>query len=82
MQAHLSMLMHYKPDPVPLDIVLFRSLLDPIEGPHEADLGWSRLVTGNIAVEVLASHHRDLLLASGAPELGKRINRYLQQRRR
>jgi aspartate racemase len=82
MQAHLSMLMHYKPDPVALDIVLFRSLLDPFEGPYEADLGWSRLVTGRIAIEVFGSRHRDLLGASGAPELGKRINRYLQQRRR
>ena len=82
MQAHLSMLMHYKPDPVALDIVLFRSLLDPFEGPYEAELGWSRLVTGRIAVEVLASRHRGLLGASGAPELGKRINHYLQQRRR
>jgi amino acid adenylation domain-containing protein len=80
MQAHLSMLMQSEPKPVPFDVVLFRTSLNPITGPYEPDLGWSPLVEGKIIIEVLPGDHNDLITERGAPALGERMNQYLARR--
>lgn len=82
LQAHLSMLMQSDPTPVPIDVVLFRTSLNPLTGPYEDDLGWSRLIRGRIDVEMMPGEHEDLLAARGAPALGERMNRYLAKRAR
>jgi thioesterase domain-containing protein len=80
LQAHLSMLMESDPTPVPIDIVLFRTAFNPLVGPYESDLGWSRLVSGRILIEDMPGNHNDLIRESGSPGLGQRMNRYLVQR--
>ena len=82
MQAHLSLLMQSKPAPIPVDVVLFRTALNPLTGPYEADLGWSRVVRGQVFIEMMRGRHNDLITEPGAPALGERMNRYLAQRKR
>ena len=40
----------YKPKGYPIDVTLFRTALDPFEGPHEPDLGWGRALRGRIEI--------------------------------
>ena len=61
MQAHLNAAMEFEPRRLPLDLVLLRTALDPFEGPHEPDLGWSRTVTGHVTVATVAGRHHELL---------------------
>ncbi len=80
MQSRLSMLMTYDPKPVSVDVALFRVASDPLEGPHEPDLGWSRLVTGKVSIEIIPGTHRDILGATGALALAQRMNCHLGAR--
>jgi amino acid adenylation domain-containing protein len=82
MQSRLSALMAYDPQPISVDISLFRVASDPFEGPHEPDLGWSRLVNGKISIEIIPGNHRDMLNVIGAPILAKRMNPHLEARNR
>ena len=63
-----------------IDIVLFRVALDPFEGPHEEDLGWSRVTTGTIAIEPLPGIHEDVLTPAGARTLASRLESHLRRR--
>ena len=65
---------------LPIDMVLFRVLLDPFEGPHERELGWQRVTGGKIAVEGLAGTHERVLTPDGSRELASRLEMYLQHR--
>jgi amino acid adenylation domain-containing protein len=80
LQAHLLMLMQSDSTPVPIDIVLFRTAFNPLVGPYESDLGWSRLVSGRIIIENMPGNHNDLIRESGSPGLGRQMNKYLAQR--
>jgi thioesterase domain-containing protein len=79
MQTHLDAVMAHTPKNYPIDLVLFRTHLDPFEGPHEPDLGWSRAVTGSIAVEVLPYLHQELLTREGAPRLVELMRPYISR---
>ena len=80
MQAHLSMLLQSEPKPVPIDAVLFRTSLNPITGPYEPDLGWHRLIRGDITIEMIPGEHNDLIAERGASALGESMNRHLARR--
>ena len=80
MQSRLSMLMAYDPKAIPIDVALFRVASDPFEGPHEPDLGWSRLISGKVSIEIISGSHRDILSAAGAPALAHLISRHLAAR--
>ncbi len=79
MQSHLNAIMNHTPKRYPIDVVLFRTHLDPFEGPHEPDLGWSRAVTGNIAIDTLPCMHHELLTRDGAPRLAALVRPYLDR---
>jgi hypothetical protein len=65
---------------MPIDMVLFRTALDPFEGPHEEELGWRRVTTGRITVEYLPGTHQSLLTAGGSQDLASRLEPYLRCR--
>ena len=65
---------------LPVDIVLFRVVLDPFEGPHERDLGWSRVTTGTVTVEHLPGIHQQVLTPAGARELASSLEPHLKRR--
>jgi aspartate racemase len=80
MQAQLDSIMRYRPTKTPTNIVLFRTQFDPFEGPHEPDLGWSRVVGGAVRIEPLAGRHHEVLTPSGAPRLAAAMTPYLRRR--
>jgi len=80
MQAQLDSFMRYRPKDVPVDLCLFRTEFDPFEGPHEPDLGWSRVVRGSVRIEWLSSRHHEFLTPSGVPQLAASMMPYLQGR--
>jgi aspartate racemase len=79
MQTHLNAIMAHSPKLYPVDLVLFRTHLDPFEGPHEPDLAWSRAVTGKIEIAILPCMHHELLTRDGAPRLAKLMQPYLER---
>jgi amino acid adenylation domain-containing protein len=79
MQSHLNAIMSHTPKRYPIDVVLLRTHLDPFEGPHEPDLGWSRAVTGNIVIDTLPCMHHELLTRDGAPRLAALVRPYLEK---
>ncbi len=80
MQAQLDLIMQYRPKTIPAKLVLFRTELDPFEGPHEPDLGWGRLVRDGVRIEWLAGRHHEVLAPSGASLLAAAITPYLLHR--
>ena len=80
-EDHLQMIQHHQFERMPIDIVLLRTELDPFEGPHEAELGWQRVTSGQIRIEYLSLPHMELLTPEGAPEVADIIQRYLLVRR-
>lgn len=80
MQTHLNTILAYKPRLYPLDLVLFRTHLDPFEGPHEPDLGWSRAVRGRVEIDTLPCQHHELLTREGAPRLAALMLPHLARR--
>jgi hypothetical protein len=64
----------------PIDVVLFRTLVDPFEGPHEPDLAWSRALMGHVVVEHLPGPHEKLLSGDGARSLARVMERHLLNR--
>jgi thioesterase domain-containing protein len=80
MQRYLDAVVEHGFGKLALDLVLFRVPLDPPEGPYEEDLGWSRVTSGSVTVEVVEGRHRDLMTAAGCRELAARFNAYLAQR--
>jgi hypothetical protein len=81
MQAHLDATSAYEPGAQVIDVVLVRTALDPIEGPHEADLGWRRAVRGTVTIVPVPGGHDELLTAQGAPALAQRLEPFLLGRR-
>ncbi len=79
MQARLDAILWYKPKGYPIDVTLFRTALDPFEGPHEPDLGWGRALRGRIEIVPIPGRHIEVLSAKGAAplarELGRRVPR-------
>jgi hypothetical protein len=65
---------------MPVDLVLFRTPLDPFEGPHEHDLGWRHVTTGRVIVEPVQGTHISVMTAAGCQELARRFEPYLMQR--
>ena len=80
MQSHLDTILAYRPRLYPLDVVLFRTHLDPFEGPHEPDLGWSRAVSGSVEIDTLPCQHHELLTREGAPRLAALMRPHLARR--
>ena len=80
MQTHLSSVMAFEPSRRPIDLVLLRTHLDPFEGPHEPDLGWSRTVTGRVTVATIVGRHHELL-QDRAAELARSIERHANSSR-
>lgn len=62
------------------DLVLFRTKVDPVEGPHEPELGWSRVVTGNVVIERFDGVHREALSDRTAPVIAGLMQPYLLRR--
>ncbi len=81
-QRNLDAMMQYAHRELPLDIVLFRTELDPFEGPHCKDLGWSAVLSGAISVEIFPGKHFELLTREGAPILAAQLEPHLLDRRR
>jgi thioesterase domain-containing protein/acyl carrier protein len=79
MQSHLNTVMAHSPKLYPIDLVLFRTHLDPFEGPHEPDLGWSRAVSGKVEIDTLPCMHHELLTRDGAPRLAALMQPYLDR---
>ena len=76
-QAQLNMVITHEPRRHPIDVVLFRSNVDPFEGPHESDLGWHRTVTGRVTVETLPLRHHEMLTVDGVPRLAGLVRKHL-----
>lgn len=82
MQAHLDAVIAYRPaKDTAVDVVLFRTTLDPIEGPYEADFGWHRVTRGAVTVVHVPGDHDELLTAAGAPGVARLMEPFLQGRR-
>jgi hypothetical protein len=60
--------------------VLLRTRLDPFEGPHELDLGWGRVIRGDVAIEAFPGRHEDLLSNASAADLATALARHLGRR--
>ena len=80
MQRYLDAVVAHHFGELSLDLVLFRTPLDPPEGPFERDLGWRRVTTGRITVEHVRGRHGDILSSAGCRELAAHLNSYLAQR--
>jgi thioesterase domain-containing protein len=80
MQLRLDMIASYELRQDPIDVVLFRTLVDPFEGPHEPDLAWSRALMGHVVVEHLPGPHEKLLSGDGARSLARVMERHLLNR--
>jgi len=61
---------------------LFRTPLDPTEGPFQDDLVWQLVTSGKVTVEQLRGRHGDVLTSSGCQELAEHFNEHLTRRRR
>ena len=77
MQRRLDAILTFEPDTDPVDIVLLRTRFDPFEGPHEADLAWSRAITGRVDIEQLPGAHEALLTRDGATGLARVLDKHL-----
>ena len=75
MQARLDAILWYKPKGYPIDVTLFRTALDPFEGPHEPDLGWGRALRGRIEIVPIPGRHFEVLSAKGAAPLARALGR-------
>jgi thioesterase domain-containing protein len=75
MQARLDAILWYKPKGYPIDVTLFRTALDPFEGPHEPDLGWGRALRGRIEIVPIPGRHFEVLSARGAAPLARELAR-------
>jgi aspartate racemase len=80
MREYFEAIWNHKFLGMPIDIVLFRVALDPLEGPHENELGWRRVTTGKITVEYLPGRHQRLLTTVGSRDLASRLESYLKCR--
>jgi hypothetical protein len=80
MQRYLEAIVGHHFDGMPIDLVLFRTPLDPFEGPHEHDLGWRHVTTGRVIVEQVQGTHSSVLAAAGCQDLVRRFEPYLMQR--
>ena len=80
MQRYLEAIVGHHFDGMPIDLVLFRTPLDPFEGPHEHDLGWRHVTTGRVIVEQVQGTHSSVLTPVGCQELVRRFEPYLMQR--
>ena len=77
MQRHLDAVNAFAPSDEAIDVVLFRTPLDPIEGPHEEDLGWRRALRGTVRVVMVPGIHDELLMRRGAPLLARSLDPFL-----
>jgi len=80
MQHQLQTSLQYEPRRLPLNAVLLRTRLDPFEGPHELDLGWGRVIRGDVAIEAFPGRHEDLLSNASAADLATALARHLGRR--
>jgi thioesterase domain-containing protein len=80
MQRRLDAVLSYELRPEPIDLVLLRTRVDPIEGPHEPDLAWGRATRGKVIVEQLPGSHEMLLAGDGAKQLARALERHLLRR--
>jgi amino acid adenylation domain-containing protein len=69
-QARLDAIVRYEPRGLPVHVTLFRTPLDPFEGPHEPDLGWRRAAAAGVSIIVVQGRHVDLL-GKRVGELGR-----------
>jgi amino acid adenylation domain-containing protein len=81
MQARLDAIMRYKPKGYSIDVTLFRTALDPFDGPYEPDLGWGRALSGRIEIVPIPGRHFELLSAKGAPALARELGRRMPRGR-
>jgi acetoacetyl-CoA synthetase len=65
---------------LPIDLVLFRTRLDPFEGPHEPKLGWNRATAGTVRVEIVEGLHHELLSTKGVDAVAVRLEPFLRSR--
>jgi thioesterase domain-containing protein len=82
MQRYLDAIVAHDLGEVAQDLVLFRTPLDPPEGPYEHDLGWQRVTSGRVTVEHVRGRHGDILTPAGCRELAAHLNAYLKRRPR
>jgi thioesterase domain-containing protein len=80
MQLRLDAALSYELGLAPIDVVLFRTIPDPLEGPHEPDLGWRRAVRGRVKIEHVPGAHEALLTAAGVSGLAVAFDSYLRHR--
>lgn len=80
MRQSFDAIWHHEFRRMPIDMTLFRVVLDPFEGPHEPELGWQRVTSGKITIQYLAGRHERLLTAECAQELASRLQPYLNDR--
>jgi hypothetical protein len=65
MQRYFEAIVGHHFDGMSSDLVLFRTPLDPFEGPHEHDLGWRHVTTGRVIVEQVQETHSSVLTPPG-----------------
>jgi amino acid adenylation domain-containing protein len=82
MQRYLDAVVAHHFAETSIDLVLFRTPLDPPEGPFQHDLGWQLVTRGKVTIEQLSGRHGDVLTSSGCRELATLFNAHLKRRRR
>ncbi|MCP4602350.1 MAG: amino acid adenylation domain-containing protein [Proteobacteria bacterium] len=80
-QRTLSAVNAYQHRKLPVDIILFRTQFDPVEGPHEHDLSWGRIGSKRVIVNQLPGTHDEVLTKKTSPTLAKLMEPYLLNRR-
>jgi amino acid adenylation domain-containing protein len=80
MQQQLDVINAFTPGHEAIDVVLFRTAFDPIEGPHEEDFGWRRVLGGTLRIVAVPGAHEALLTRGGAPALAQQLEPFLLAR--
>ena len=82
MQKRLDLVSAFVPRLEKIDVVLFRTAVDPLTGPYEEDLGWHRATRGHVKVVTVPGEHDELMTSSGAQPLARFMEDFLLARKR
>ncbi len=70
----------YRHQKVASEIILFRTAIDPVEGPYELDLSWGRVGLKGVTVIFVPGNHGEVLTQQTTPVLAKLMEPYLLSR--